>query len=214
MILIIDNYDSFTYNLYQAVGVLLEKFEFEFKDKNKNLEIKIIRNDALTVEQIRALNPAGIILSPGPGEPSKAGVCLEVIQKLGKDTPILGVCLGHQAIGLAFGGTIQRATEQLHGKQTLIFHDRSQLFQQVSLPFKAGRYHSLIIDRLDFPSVLKIDAEDAKGYIMGLSHREYPIFGVQFHPESILTPEGKQILKNFLNICFKNNQPAVVKPSL
>lgn len=188
MILIIDNYDSFTYNLYQALAVITP-------------EIKVIRNDAISLADIEQLKPAGIVLSPGPSHPNQAGICIEVVRNFGQTIPILGVCLGHQAIGVAFGGTVNRATQQLHGQQTALFHNRSALFQGISLPFTAGRYHSLIVESLDFPNALKIDATDAAGNIMALSHRTYPIFGVQFHPESILTPEGNQILKNFLRIC-------------
>jgi anthranilate synthase component 2 len=187
MILIIDNYDSFTYNLYQSIAVMTP-------------DVQVVRNDEITTEQVRQLKPSGIILSPGPGYPANAGICIELIQKLGKEIPILGVCLGHQAIGEAFGGVINRATTALHGKPTLLFHNRSVLFQNVHLPFMAGRYHSLIIEKISFPSELSIDAEDAQGNIMAISHREFPIFGVQFHPESILTPEGDQVLKNFINL--------------
>ena len=188
MILIIDNYDSFTYNLYQAIAVISN-------------EVKVIRNDAITIDEIRQLKPSGIILSPGPGHPEQAGICLDVIKQLGQEFPILGVCLGHQAIGMAFGGIVGRASEPLHGKDSLVFHNRGKLFKQVHLPFKAGRYHSLIVERNNFPLDLVIDAEDVKGNIMALSHRHYPIYGVQFHPESILTPEGVQILKNFVELC-------------
>lgn len=188
MILIIDNYDSFTYNLYQALAVITD-------------EVRVIRNDAITIEEIRQLKPDGIILSPGPGRPEQAGICIEVIKQLGQEIPILGVCLGHQAIGIAFGAAVIRAAEPLHGKDSLIFHHRSNLFKQVHLPFKAGRYHSLIVEQNNLPLDLIIEAEDVKGNIMALSHRHYKIFGVQFHPESILTPEGGQILRNFVEIC-------------
>ncbi|MCE3269002.1 MAG: aminodeoxychorismate/anthranilate synthase component [Burkholderiales bacterium] len=190
MILIIDNYDSFTYNLYQAVAI------------TANL-VQVARNDEITIRQIQELKPSGIILSPGPGYPDKAGICIDVIKQLGQSIPILGVCLGHQAIGMAFGGAINRATHAMHGKQTLLFHNRSLLFNGITLPFQAGRYHSLIVEKISIPTDLKIDALDAQGNIMALSHIKYPIFGVQFHPESILTPEGDHILKNFLNFCQK-----------
>ncbi len=193
MILIIDNYDSFTYNLYQAVAVMAS-------------EVEVVRNDEITIEQILKLKPDGIILSPGPGYPGKAGICIDVIKQLGQQIPILGVCLGHQAIGMAFGGIVSRAPHALHGKQTLLFHNRSQLFNGISLPFEAGRYHSLIVEKENLPHELNIDALDANGNIMALSHREYPIFGVQFHPESILTPEGNGILKNFLDFCAKQGK--------
>lgn len=186
MILIIDNYDSFTYNLYQALAVITDS-------------VKVVRNDAITIQGIRELKPNGIILSPGPGRPEQAGICIDVIKELGSEIPILGVCLGHQAIGVAFGAAVVRATEPLHGKDSLIFHNRCNLFKNVHLPFKAGRYHSLIVERNNLPLDLIIEAEDVKGNIMALSHRHYPIFGVQFHPESILTPEGGQMLKNFVD---------------
>ncbi len=188
MILIIDNYDSFTYNLYQALAIITD-------------EVKVVRNDAITIEEIKQQRPDGVILSPGPGRPEQSGICVDIIQQLGKDMPILGVCLGHQAIGIAFGGIVGRATEPLHGKDSLVFHNRSVLFKNVHLPFKAGRYHSLIVERDNFPVELVVDAEDANGNIMALSHRNFPIYGVQFHPESILTPEGVQILKNFVELC-------------
>ncbi len=188
MILIIDNYDSFTYNLYQALAVLTSK-------------VKVIRNDKISISEIKTLKPTGIILSPGPGIPENSGICIEVIKKLGAKIPILGVCLGHQAIGVAFGGKVSRAPEVLHGKDSLIFHNRGKLFKQMHLPFKAARYHSLIVEKNNFPEDLIIEAEDNKGNIMALSHRKYPIYGVQFHPESILTPEGVQLLKNFLEFC-------------
>lgn len=188
MILIIDNYDSFTYNLYQAFAVLTK-------------DVQVVRNDKITLAEIEKLKPAGIVLSPGPGHPLESGICIDVIKNLGKSTPILGVCLGHQAIGVAFGGVVNPATLQLHGKQTLLFHNRSGIFKGVPLPFQAGRYHSLIVEKISLPHELKIDATDTTGNIMAMSHREYPIFGLQFHPESILTPDGSQILKNFIGIC-------------
>ncbi len=188
MILIIDNYDSFTYNLYQALAIITDN-------------VQVIRNDAITIDEIRELNPLGIILSPGPGRPENAGICIDIIKNLGANTPLLGVCLGHQAIGVAFGGTVDRASEPLHGKDSLIFHNNGLIFKNVSLPFKAGRYHSLIVEKNTLPNELIIEAEDANGSIMALSHRSYPIYGVQFHPESILTPEGGVMLKNFVEKC-------------
>ncbi|MDQ5921362.1 MAG: anthranilate synthase component [Pseudomonadota bacterium] len=187
MILIIDNYDSFTYNLYQALALITD-------------EVKVYRNDAITIDEIKRLNPDSIILSPGPGRPETAGICIDVIKQLGSITPILGVCLGHQAIGIAFGAVVGRAPEPLHGKDSLIFHNQSMLFNEVDLPFRAGRYHSLIVEEKNLPADLIIDARDEKGSIMALSHRNYPIYGVQFHPESILTPQGVQILKNFITM--------------
>ncbi len=188
MILIIDNYDSFTFNLYQAIA-----------EMHRN--VKVIRNDQITLEGIEALNPNGIIISPGPGRPEDAGICLDVIRKFGPTIPILGVCLGHQAMGLAYGGKVNRSSEILHGKESLIFHTRKKLFKGMPLPFKAGRYHSLLVEKEGLPSDLVVDAETPKGLIMAMSHKTHPIFGVQFHPESILTPEGKTLLKNFLEIC-------------
>ena len=188
MILLIDNYDSFTYNLYQELSVLHEK-------------VLVVRNDQISCEEIAALDLAGIVLSPGPGRPEDTGICMDVIREFGPKIPILGVCLGHQAIGAFFGGTISRAPKILHGKESLIFHRRGPLFQNVPLPFKAGRYHSLIVESANLPEELIVEAEDADGYIMALSHQTYPIFGVQFHPESILTPDGALILKNFVEMC-------------
>jgi anthranilate synthase component 2 len=188
MILLIDNYDSFTHNLYQAFSMLQE-------------EVFIVRNDQISIEQIEGMSIKGIVLSPGPGRPEDAGICLEVIQKLGSKVPILGVCLGHQAIAVAFGGKVVGAKEILHGKDSLIFHYRDVLFEGVSLPFKAGRYHSLIVEHQDLPAELKIDAEDKDGNVMALSHQTLPIYGVQFHPESILTTEGQKVIQNFINLC-------------
>lgn len=187
MILLIDNYDSFTHNLSQALAILGE-------------EVYIVRNDQITISQIEQMDPKGIVLSPGPGRPEESGICIEVIQKLGIKTPILGICLGHQAIAIAFGGKVVGANCIFHGKESLIFHRRSLLFSDVSLPFKAGRYHSLVVDP-NIPLDLLVDANDAEGTIMALSHKTYPIFGVQFHPESIMTIEGQSILKNFITFC-------------
>jgi anthranilate synthase component II len=186
MFLIIDNYDSFTYNLYQAFAEL-------------ELDVRVVKNNEITLEEIQKLNPMGIVLSPGPGRPEESGICLDVIREFGPKIPIFGVCLGHQAIGVVFGGKVSRAPEILHGKESLIFHSRKNLFKGVSLPFKAGRYHSLIVE--DLPKDLIADAETPEGLVMGMHHRSYPIYSVQFHPESILTPEGKTIIKNFLEIC-------------
>ncbi|MBX7067331.1 MAG: aminodeoxychorismate/anthranilate synthase component II [Parachlamydiales bacterium] len=186
MLLIIDNYDSFTYNLYQAFAEL-------------NPDVKVVKNDAITLEEIEALNPSGIVLSPGPGRPEDAGICVDVIREFQGKIPILGVCLGHQAIGLFFGANVARADEIVHGKECLIFHSRKGIFEGMPLPFKAGRYHSLIVEKL--PSELVVDAESPEGLVMGMHHKTIPIYGVQFHPESILTPQGKVILKNFLKVC-------------
>lgn len=189
MILLIDNYDSFTYNLYQGFVIA-------------GADVKVVRNDAISIKEIEELkNLQGIVLSPGPGHPTDAGICIEVIQRLGHKIPIFGVCLGHQAIGAAFGGTVDLADKVMHGKSSLIFHNRNKLFSRVHLPFQAARYHSLVVKKNDLPTVLSVEAEDVDGNIMALSHREYPIYGVQFHPESILTPEGQQIINNFVEIC-------------
>lgn len=186
MLLIIDNYDSFTYNLYQAFAAL-------------GAEVKVVKNDQITLEEIEQMHPEGIILSPGPGRPEEAGITLDVIKAFKGKIPILGVCLGHQAIGIAFGAHVNRARDMIHGKESLIFHSRKNLFKGLHLPFKAGRYHSLCVEKL--PKELIIDAESPEGLVMAMHHENYPIFGVQFHPESILTPEGKGILENFLEVC-------------
>ncbi len=186
MILLIDNYDSFSYNLYQLVGAI---------DPN----IRVIRNDQLTVAEIEGLAPSHIILSPGPGRPRDAGICEEVVQKLGGKVPILGVCLGHQAICEAYGAAITYARELMHGKQSEIqFDPACPLFQGLGQPLRGARYHSLAADPATIPHVLEVTARAADGEIMAVRHREYPVYGLQFHPESILTPEGKLILKNFL----------------
>ncbi|MGB7978374.1 MAG: aminodeoxychorismate/anthranilate synthase component II [Chlamydiales bacterium] len=186
MLLIIDNYDSFTYNLYQAFAEL-------------ESDVRVVKNDQITLAEIEELHPKGIVLSPGPGRPEDAGITVAVIEKFKGKIPIFGVCLGHQAIGLAFGATVRRAPEVLHGKDSLIFHSRKDLFKGMPLPFKAGRYHSLLVENL--PEELVADAETPEGLVMGMHHRDYPIFGVQFHPESILTPEGKKLMQNFLGVC-------------
>jgi anthranilate synthase component 2 len=185
MILLIDNYDSFTYNLVQYLGEL-------------GAEPRVIRNDALSVDEVVALQPDGVVISPGPGTPDQAGVSLEVIRRLGEHTPILGVCLGHQAIGQAFGGTVARAKAQMHGKTSEIRHDGQGVFAGLSNPFTATRYHSLVILPDSVPADLEVTAWAEDGEIMGVRHRRLPIEGVQFHPESILTLEGKRLLGNFL----------------
>ena len=188
-ILIIDNYDSFTYNLYQYIGEI-------------NPNIEIYRNDKITIDGIRERNPSHIIISPGPGFPKDAGISIEVIRVLGKHIPVLGVCLGHQAIGEAFGGRTVHAKELMHGKASEVFVNREcPLFRTLTKEkIMAGRYHSLIVENNSLPSCLKVTARSENGEIMGLMHEDYPIFGIQFHPESILTPDGKEILKNFLDI--------------
>jgi len=186
MLLMIDNYDSFTYNLVQYLGELGAK-------------VQVKRNDEITVAQIEKLNPQALLLSPGPCTPNEAGICLEVIEKLKGKYPILGVCLGHQAIGQAFGGKVIRAKNVLHGKTSEIQHDKKSVFKGLDNPFVATRYHSLIVERDSLPGCLEISAWTDAGEIMGLRHRELSIEGVQFHPESILTTSGKKLLQNFLD---------------
>ncbi|EEG78490.1 anthranilate synthase component II [Dethiobacter alkaliphilus] len=185
MIAVIDNYDSFTYNLVQLLGELGE-------------ELKVYRNDRFTIEELSELNPQAIVVSPGPGVPENAGLSVEVIKEFCGKVPILGVCLGHQAIGHCFGGKVVRAPEAIHGKPSQVYHFGDPLFAGLGSPFKAGRYHSLIIDRRSFPHCLEITAETEDGIVMALRHREYPVMGLQFHPESIITPEGRTVLKNFV----------------
>ncbi|MCB8968991.1 MAG: aminodeoxychorismate/anthranilate synthase component II [Ardenticatenaceae bacterium] len=184
MIAIIDNYDSFTYNLVQYFGEL-------------GCEIEVFRNDAITPAALAALQPTQIVISPGPGDPDDAGISKEVIRQLGPHIPILGVCLGHQCIGEAFGGQVVRAPRLMHGKTSQMHHYGEDLFTGVPSPFPATRYHSLIVAE-PLPAVLKTTAFTSQGEVMGLRHREYPIYGVQFHPESILTDYGKKLLQNFL----------------
>jgi len=185
MILLIDNYDSFTHNLFQLIA--------QFRS-----DIQIVRNDKITVEEVEKLNPDAIVLSPGPGRPEDAGICIELIRKMAPQTPILGICLGHQSIGAAFGGKVVSAPEIKHGKKSPIFHRRKGLFKNVPLPFSVGRYHSLVVDKSELPAELLIEAETADGIVMALRHAEYPCFGLQFHPESILTSQGAQLVQNFL----------------
>jgi anthranilate synthase/aminodeoxychorismate synthase-like glutamine amidotransferase len=184
MILLIDNYDSFTYNLAQFLGQLGEKLE-------------VRRNDQITLEEIAAKKPQRIVISPGPGEPQNAGICIDVIRQFAGKMPILGVCLGHQAIGYAFGGKVVRAPALMHGKTSRIHHDSRTIFRKLPQDFVATRYHSLIVQKRGLPRELEISAE-TDGLIMGLRHRKLPLEGVQFHPESVLTEVGMQILRNFL----------------
>ena len=186
MILMIDNYDSFTYNLVQYLRELGAKVE-------------VHRNDRITLEEIRAIRPNRIVLSPGPCTPAEAGICCDVIRAFGPTTPLLGVCLGHQCIGAAYGGRIVRAARLMHGKTSPILHDGRTVFAGLPNPFEATRYHSLLIERDGMPACLAISAETAEGEIMGVRHRTHPVEGVQFHPESILTPAGKMLLQNFLS---------------
>jgi len=185
MILVIDNYDSFTYNLVQYLGELGAKLE-------------VVRNDAMDVDALARMRPERIVISPGPGNPDQAGVSLEVIRRLGPTTPTLGVCLGHQSIGQAFGATVTRARMLMHGKTSEIRHDGKGVFAGLSNPFTATRYHSLIVLAETVPDELEVSARTEDGQVMGLRHRRFPIEGVQFHPESILTVEGKRLLANFL----------------
>ena len=187
MLLVIDNYDSFTYNLVQYFGEL-------------GADIKIYRNDEITIEQIRKLAPERICISPGPCTPNEAGISCDVVRAFGETTPILGVCLGHQCIGHVFGGEVVRAERLMHGKTSPIEHGGKSVFANLPNPFEATRYHSLIVRRETFPDALAITAETAEKEIMGLQHREFPIHGVQFHPESILTEQGKLLLQNFLDL--------------
>lgn len=192
MILVIDNYDSFTYNLVQYLGELGQEFPVA-------ADIQVYRNDKIDLEKIRFIQPDGIVISPGPGRPDDAGISLVIIQKLGPTVPILGVCLGHQSIGQVFGGNVISAATLMHGKTSEIHHSGQGIFQGVSNPFAATRYHSLVVEKETLPDCLEITGWIDDGMIMGLRHRQYPhIQGVQFHPESILTSEGKQLLRNFL----------------
>lgn len=186
MILLIDNYDSFSYNLYQFIG-------------EAEPDIRVIRNDEMTVEQVRKLNPSRIILSPGPGRPEDAGMIIEAVKTLGRDIPLLGVCLGHQAICAAFGADITYAKEMMHGKQSVVrFEKNCPLFKGCPDTAPVARYHSLAADAETIPECLKITAVTTDGEVMAVQHAEYPIFGVQFHPESIMTPNGKQMIFNFI----------------
>ncbi|MUL35913.1 anthranilate synthase component II [Gloeocapsopsis dulcis] len=192
MLIVIDNYDSFTYNLVQYLGELATEFPVA-------AEIQVYRNDQITLEQIRQLQPAGIVISPGPGRPEDAGISLDIIRHLGPNLPILGVCLGHQSIGQVFGGKIVSAPELMHGKTSDVAHIGIGVFKGLENPLTATRYHSLVIDPQTCPDVLEITAWVDDGTIMGVRHRNYPhIEGVQFHPESVLTNSGKQLLRNFL----------------
>ncbi|MFQ6058018.1 MAG: anthranilate synthase component II [Anaerolineae bacterium] len=185
MIIVIDNYDSFTYNLVQYLGEL-------------GAEVRVFRNDAVSLDEIGALAPSHIVISPGPGDPRDAGISNDVIRRFHQRVPILGVCLGHQCLGYVFGGRVSRAPRLMHGKTSLIYHDGKGLFSGLPNPFQATRYHSLIVEE-PLPEELEVTAFTAQGELMGLRHTRYPLEGVQFHPESILTKHGKQILRNFLD---------------
>jgi len=185
MIVVIDNYDSFTYNLVQYLGELGQ-------------EICVFRNDQVTVDEVRAMRPDHIVISPGPGDPHDGGISLDLLRELGPTTPILGVCLGHQCIGEAFGGQVVRAPRLMHGKTSRVYHNGEGLFNGIPSPFQATRYHSLIVQE-PLPDCLEVTAFTSQGEVMGVRHKEYPVVGVQFHPESILTEHGKRILQNFLD---------------
>jgi len=187
MLLMIDNYDSFTYNLVQYFGILGE-------------EVKVFRNDRITLDEIARLAPERIVISPGPCSPAEAGISMPLISRFAGHIPILGVCLGHQSIGAAFGGNVVRSGFLMHGKTSSIFHDGKEIFAGLPSPFQATRYHSLVVERNSLPDCLEMTAWVEEGEIMGLRHREYPVWGVQFHPESILTEGGMDILKNFLEM--------------
>ena len=187
MVLVIDNYDSFTYNLVQYLGEL-------------GAEIRVRRNDQVTIGEVEAMHPAQILISPGPGRPDDAGVSMDVIRRFGPTTPLLGVCLGHQAIGQVYGGTVCRASAPMHGKTSTVVHDGRGVFHGIAAPIQAGRYHSLIIASASVPAELEVAARTKEDEtIMAVRHRRYPVHGVQFHPESVLTDEGKRILRNFLD---------------
>lgn len=186
MVLVVDNYDSFTFNLVQYLGEI-------------GAELRIVRNDQATVDEIVALRPDRVVISPGPGHPAEAGMAVELIRRLAPEVPLLGVCLGHQAIGHAFGGIVERAPAPRHGKTSLVRHDGRGLFAGLPDPFEAGRYHSLVVATRDWPAALEVSATaDDDGVVMGLRHRQYPLHGVQFHPESVLTGDGRRLLRNFL----------------
>ena len=186
MILLIDNYDSFTYNLYQYMGIF-------------NDDIKVVRNDKITIEEIKALAPERIVLSPGPKSPKEAGICIDAVREFYDKIPILGICLGHQSIGKAFGATVSYAKKIFHGKQSEITHTGDSVFTGIDSPIKVARYHSLAVKKEGLPDCLRILAETDDGEIMAMRHKEYPVVGLQFHPESIYTEHGKRMLENFIN---------------
>lgn len=188
MIILIDNYDSFTYNIFQGIAKL-------------GVAVKVIRNNKISLAEIEDMQPLGIVLSPGPGRAENAGICLDVVRTFSGKIPILGICLGHQAISLAFGGRVIPADQVVHGKETIIFHTRTGLYRNMPLPFEGARYHSLIVDRKSLPKELIIEAESFDGVLMGIRHCEHQTYGIQFHPESVLTPAGETLFKNYLDHC-------------
>ncbi len=187
MILLIDNYDSFTYNLYQYIGTFTN-------------EIKVVRNDKITLQEIKLLHPEKIVLSPGPKSPKEAGICIDVVKEFYDSIPILGICLGHQCIGEAFGGVVSYAKELFHGKQSEIIHDGQGIFKGIESPVRVARYHSLAVRKTSLPECLLVTAETADGEIMAVRHKEFPVYGLQFHPESIYTEHGKRMIENFLSV--------------
>ncbi|PCH57750.1 MAG: aminodeoxychorismate/anthranilate synthase component II [Legionellales bacterium] len=195
MILLIDNYDSFTYNLFQLIS-------------NTTTQVQVIRNDKISIEEIKLLNPSGIVLSPGPGRPETAGICIDLIKQLSGIIPILGVCLGHQAIAVAYNAKVINANDIVHGKSTQVLHDGTGIYKDVPSPFSAARYHSLIIEKETLPKELAIESTNDEGIIMGIRHKDFPVYGVQFHPESILSADGYKLMENFLSLCEKNKSAA------
>jgi anthranilate synthase/aminodeoxychorismate synthase-like glutamine amidotransferase len=193
MILMIDNYDSFTFNIVQYLGQMGE-------------DVRVYRNDKITIDEIKKLKPQAIFLSPGPCSPREAGITVDAVREFHKTVPIMGICLGHQSIGYAFGGEVVRADRIMHGKISPVNHDGKTIFAGLPNPFTAGRYHSLVVRPETLPGCLEISAETAEGEIMGLRHKEYPVEGIQFHPESVLTPQGKRIIRNFLKITCRKER--------
>jgi anthranilate synthase/aminodeoxychorismate synthase-like glutamine amidotransferase len=200
MILIIDNYDSFTYNLVQYIGEILLDKPYNLSGDQLEKEIQVYRNDKISLKEIEALKPDRIVISPGPCTPKEAGISNDIIKQFAGKFPILGVCLGHQCIGYSFGGDVVRADRLMHGKTSMIYHDDQEIFSGVQNPFEATRYHSLVIKKDTMPEWLRVTAWTDRDEVMGVKHKDYPIWGVQFHPESILTGEGKKILRNFLQM--------------
>ena len=194
MILVIDNYDSLTYNLVHLVGSVTDDY-------------RVVRNDQITLAEIEDLDPAGVLISPGPGRPAEAGISEAIIDRLGAETPILGVCLGHQAIGEVYGGTVVHAPTLMHGKTSRVSHDGKTVFEGVDQDFVATRYHSLVVDRDSLPDVLEVSAETPDGVVMGFRHRTHPVEGVQFHPESILTTEGPKLVRNWVRAALGETTP-------